>query len=282
MTLRPVFIETLLLLSTTTAPKVLARQRRGRSASIKRIINVRVSPTQVALDRVSWNTLFSSTILIVLVLMESVTVKGSRRAMHHRHVGASWGRRGRRIRCRRQQRRTLKTNDQWKCGRGAQAHRVASTFRHRAISRRPRWPRKRFSLQVHTLKKSNKVVETLEKRPPSFPPPSTIGPWNVLRDLMARCLVPILLPVFCVLCWYFRVDRFYFSWREIFSRKSADHLLLMSLYFVFFLFFAFSVLDEVRGSFERNLATSRNKGRDRWNFRKRSQVVVLSWDMKIY
>ena len=88
MTLRPVFIETLLLLSTTTAPKVLARQRRGRSASIKRIINVRVSPTQ-ALDRVSWNTLFSSTILIVLVLMESVTVKGSRRAMHHRHVGAS-------------------------------------------------------------------------------------------------------------------------------------------------------------------------------------------------
>lgn len=79
--------------------------------------------------------LFSSTILIVLLLMKSVTVKGGWRAMHHRHVGGCRGRRGRRIRCWRQQRRTLKTNDQWQRGRGAQAHRVSSTFRHRTMSR---------------------------------------------------------------------------------------------------------------------------------------------------
>lgn len=103
--------------------------------------------------------LFSSTILIVLVLMKSVTVKGGWRAMHHRHVGGCRGRRGRRrIRCWRQQRRTLKTNDQWQRGRGAQAHRVSSTLRHWTMPR-PCWPRKRFFFQVHALKKSNKPVE---------------------------------------------------------------------------------------------------------------------------
>lgn len=67
--------------------------------------------------------------------MKSVTVKGGWRAMHHRDVGGCRGRRGRRIRCWRQQRRTLKTNDQWQRGRGAQAHRVSSTFHHRTVSR---------------------------------------------------------------------------------------------------------------------------------------------------
>lgn len=125
--------------------------------------------------------LFSSTILIVLVLMKSVTVKGGWRAMHHRDVGGCRGRRGRRIRCWRQQRRTLKTNDQWQRGRGAQAHRVSSTFRHRTVSR-PRWPRKRFFLQVHALKKSNKPVERS-----SF---HCLQYGNVLRDL-----IPLLLPI---------------------------------------------------------------------------------------
>lgn len=80
----------------------------------------------------------SSTVLIVLMLVEGITVEGTGRAMHHRHVGAPRRRRRRRIRRRRQQRRTLKTNGQWKGRWGAEAHRVPATFRHRAIPRRPR------------------------------------------------------------------------------------------------------------------------------------------------
>lgn len=126
--------------------------------------------------------LSSSTILIVL--MKSVRVKGGWRAMHHRHVGGCRGRRGRRIRCWRQQRRTLKTNDQWQRGRGAQAHRVSSTFRHRTMPR-PCWPRKRFFLQVHALKKSNKPVERSGFHGLQY------GARNVLWDLIH--LLPILL-----------------------------------------------------------------------------------------
>lgn len=187
--------------------------------------------------------LFSSTILIVLVLMKSVTVKGGWRAMHHRDVGGCRGRRGRRIRCWRQQRRTLKTNDQWQRGRGAQAHRVSSTFRHRTVSR-PCWPRKRFFLQVHALKKSNKPVERSGFHCLQY--------GNVLRDL-----IPLLLPILLESSsssssWIFLPRFVFLSYGSKFFARYRWRERTIKGFSPFFFIIPFLV-DEVREKFERKL-----------------------------